>query len=756
MLTQSPLNLDNNKDLSLKTEEQDLEALKKLIQTKARTPAVTSTLSENKPKNPNEFPPITIQDLAWQMQLFTLNPAYMEEYALFLFSSLNKGKFYSIIWDYMGCSAQEIGNQLGATTESKNDAANILLRLQQRNITRVSTARAKRIELESPIEAKIKVMDSKDSNTKVWYANLVEQDKARILSAQFQQVDSGYVVSQVSWPSFCETILQRKYDPQGCLRILPATTKLSSNDISNNPQLWQAGGIALWSGGMAAPVYMDLKGGENIRTMVCLGVTPEQYQQDLFAKAAVVKKSETKAVAQLGSIENATVTRSVTKDARQVITDTFNQYLPLPVASLVPKNSVIISYSDQRGDWFDTIIVDGPSKKVAYYEKGERKLDVDGTHIVHSGDFSLTGKIKSPVKNDSVQSKSHQIIIQIPKTQGKSSHQHYATASYGSTLQKGIARSWGMYIVTPESKTEFAKLLNEFEKFAGARENCREMPETLIAPFQTLLKNKKPIYEIKSTEPFADCGAYGLQMASVYFSEKHQRNFVIRWGIPLNFHLEAKSSHLGDYLKLIETDLNKMVEGSDFQHHLDNLVRQEFQHSTTSLDAKQISEKHDQLRETAIELFKSQNKRCEFELKMSQAVEGQDDNARYDHNEYDKTMTDLKKQQKEYKKLSAELKNYVPLSEINIIDSKCNPTKLVLDLAGVKSQTQLDYALEQEKLRQARIDVTVSEGLAKQWAVFFSAAQANAHDGLSHSDTAGQSMGRYRRRFARPETTQQS
>ncbi len=302
--------------------------------------------------------------------------------------------------------------------------------------------------------------------------------------------------------------------------------------------------------------------------------------------------------------------RSVTEEAKQMVTTQLNDTIPIMSAVKLPADAVIFVDQDQDDDWLDDIIVklaNGPEERTqGIMWNANRSFESDNqVAVYHSSDQFLseekkteatTAKQENPRKQaeefkereknpqktykakpeemyPTDPKKMRQYVTIFPnKTDKKKCHLLIVAASYGTPMDMKKKRG-RVYLTTP-NETERADL------FVASKQMAAQTRATILSPEIKALKEKlthslKPINAVPSIEPFANTGAWAILFGSLYFSEKHNSWFYLNWNIPLPIKTEAQNSGIQKFCQFAEEVLERYLQEPDVIAYLDEVVKQD-------------------------------------------------------------------------------------------------------------------------------------------------------------------------------------
>lgn len=281
--------------------------------------------------------------------------------------------------------------------------------------------------------------------------------------------------------------------------------------------------------------------------------------------------------------------RSVTENALVNINRTVNDTLPLPSASLLPMGSVIICDSDQNEEWFDFIIF---NEKGQYATYNHREFDDKDVRVRHSGDKYINALKKEEQQKKIALGKRNarcmrQHIAVWPREKGaEASHVAFVSASYSNRLTTEKRRA-DIYICQPnaEQNARLAREMDAEVKNTGGKIHIAMRKEE-YAIVDELTRDLDPASSVPSVEPFAESGAWGVMMSSIYYSPRHQRSFLIKWNMPLTFKVNADAGGFNHAMRLVKEDFQPVIDSPEFQKYLDELFAQKVINATVKGTAK--------------------------------------------------------------------------------------------------------------------------------------------------------------------------
>lgn len=302
------------------------------------------------------------------------------------------------------------------------------------------------------------------------------------------------------------------------------------------------------------------------------------------------------------TIDDSTVVmRSITEESLFNINTTVNDTMPFPSATILPRDSVVICDTDQDGDWFDFIILNEKGHS-ATFNPGNRVINDGDVRVRHSGDQTVP-QLNKPGSIMGYR----QHIVMWPRQKGsEGSHVIMVSASYNKQMTKAKRRA-DIYVCQP-SIAQNSRLMKEMDAQVASG-NCGTMNPSEFEIVDELTRNLESVSSVPSVEPFAESGAWGVLMASVYYSPRHQRSFLIKWNMPLTFQVSAKEGGYEGAKQLMQQDLQPIVESPEFQKYLDQIIAQEQRATikpipTTDLLSKPLSSLHWEAVNLAIQIGK--------------------------------------------------------------------------------------------------------------------------------------------------------
>lgn len=361
--------------------------------------------------------------------------------------------------------------------------------------------------------------------------------------------------------------------------------------------------------------------------------------------------------------------RSVTEESLFNINTTVNDTLPMPTATVLRPGSRIICDSDQDEEWFDFILLNEKSQFATYnhreYTDGDIRVRHSGDKYIHGGKPAEAAAKREKGLRNTRSMRQH--IVMWPREKGpEASHTLILSASYSSQMTKEKRRA-DIFVSRPNEEQD-TRLAREMDEEVKNSTTLRKEEYEIV---DELTRDHDPACSVPSVEPFAESGAWGVLMASVYYSPRHQCSFLIKWNMPLTFQVTASS--FGDAQRLMKEDLQRVIDSPEFQAYLDHLYQQDLKDQYKDV-APELSDPlttiHYKAVNLAIKLGKEQDNLSKLQASLSK--EPRDEKLQA---EYANLLQEHEESQKEYTRLYKILSPLVPVQDlVSILNSKGAPS----------------------------------------------------------------------------------
>lgn len=554
------------------------------------------------------------------MKEYFTNPAFLEEYARDeIRGLLQLGRLpNNLIYDYLGYTPEHIASLLTSEPAKRNETIGILRRLRNRLLVQAEADREKAntkmdgmlmdllfTDIEHP---ELAIMDT--------LSKMTPTQKARAITVRDQYWKAGYFAIHQPEATLYKIVESHfnnyEIKPEAATCVFSGLVPLSSNAVPANPLCWMFDVITQISPGMHSKVVTYVKDGANMKVMTSLGIDHTEYQK-FFGKMSTPKLVETKDTVKFDATKGAEATHVgaahvVSKSASEAMLDGIFKFLPTPEPVLVPEDHVIIFVSFQTDAWFDYIIRGNNGDYAAYNAKAIKNKKGEFV-VLHSGDFLTPEGIDDNVldiyKEERARPRqggsgadNNQIVLYIPQKPGREpSHHHFAAAAFAATFDEKIRQSCYAFAVKPTQKE-----LDDLQTYLVTG-NTLESSKLV----KKLTNGVKPLFSLRSTKPYADAKASGVQPLSVQYDG--QRTYVNIWGLPLNFAIMASQHQTTEWGKLIQ-DLDRVVALDHNKAQRQVLLNREKKaekkadkNKVSVLCIEDLADKHDQLRDVTAQLI---------------------------------------------------------------------------------------------------------------------------------------------------------